>query len=412
MTILWVIAWFTESGWFWAILIIFPIFSIIALLGNGKKFNSDDIWWVWIFIIFWLVFGITFLAEWVISLGSIIIFLYILAILGGLAYIFIPKIPSSVIIIIIIPLWWIITSWIGWIVETLQIKNQINSVITKTGSLIYTGTVNLKAFTGNVNSGNTLSVSWSRNLTNPLEEYDAYLEQFSLWNCTSDIQMSDSERNILGEFQKKYGDDCYSFSGYIMTEKTMWFYLTNELFVKNEKDKLLSGKVIIRWLKQPLEINSMWNSCYIARWIDWNFSVDLIQECRKIIKYDRDSMERMFLEKVKEAWYTTVLITPWSFGPDFYSRQWKRYSFSYMGGDSIEFNEYYSDNIILDYSGWVNPIFTPRALSANYLLDPSKYPPDKNCFYLVPSLNQKIFWNCTLFEKETGIQIPLSQYSY
>ncbi len=165
LTILWALSGLSGSEWFWVFLLIFPIFTLVALINGSKKWNPDDVWGWWnLFIIFIFSFFFIFmwLEEWTYSIGTLIIFFYILAFVVAFGSTFMKDIPRWIFFIPGI-FFGVILSWlIGSIVERTQPKVATPPVIVKTGSIQWgstktwqmsTGLIILPYSTGAIQSG-------------------------------------------------------------------------------------------------------------------------------------------------------------------------------------------------------------------------------------------------------------------
>lgn len=94
MTLLWVIGGLSGSWWFWIFLMILPVYTIIVVLNAWRKYDPDNLGWWWVSgIIILLLFF--FIVPFGVSLWSMIIFLYILALTIAYGATFSPKVPRS-----------------------------------------------------------------------------------------------------------------------------------------------------------------------------------------------------------------------------------------------------------------------------------------------------------------------------
>ena len=139
LTMLWVISWLSGSGWFWVFLMILPIYTIINILNEGKKYDPDNLGWWWVSgIIILLLFF--FVIPFGVSLWSLIIFLYILALIIAYGATFSPKTPRLFFITPGIIVGIIITTIIGQLIQ----KKQITTVITTQTGVTIPSTWGLK----------------------------------------------------------------------------------------------------------------------------------------------------------------------------------------------------------------------------------------------------------------------------
>jgi hypothetical protein len=123
---LWIISWLSGSGWFWVFLIALPVYTIISILNEGKKYDPDNLgqWWISGIIILLLFF---FVIPFGVSLWSLIIFLYILALIIAYGATFSPKTPKLFLVVPGIIVGIIITTIIGQLIQRKQITTPIST---------------------------------------------------------------------------------------------------------------------------------------------------------------------------------------------------------------------------------------------------------------------------------------------
>lgn len=126
MTLLWVIGGLSGSWWFWIFLMMLPVYTIIILLNAWRKFDPDNLEWVsgiilllFIFIIFIIPFGV--------SLWSMIIFLYILALTIAYGATFSPKVPRSFFLLPGIIIGTVVTMILSAFIELKQVATVASS---------------------------------------------------------------------------------------------------------------------------------------------------------------------------------------------------------------------------------------------------------------------------------------------
>lgn len=121
LAILWTLSGLSGSGWFWIFLMIFPIYTLIMILNAGKKFNPDDIGW-WAGVIISIIFVSFIIIAWGwISVWSVIIFLYIVALIVVLGATFSSNTSRWVFLFLGIIIGIFLTSFISWFLEQRQL---------------------------------------------------------------------------------------------------------------------------------------------------------------------------------------------------------------------------------------------------------------------------------------------------
>ncbi len=121
LAMLWTIFGLSGSEWFWVFLMILPIYTIIIVLNAWRKYNPDNLWSWWIIgIILFFIFFFALMSS-LISLWSMIIFLYILALIIAYGATFSPNVPRSFFLFPGIIVGIIVTTIVGEFIELKQV---------------------------------------------------------------------------------------------------------------------------------------------------------------------------------------------------------------------------------------------------------------------------------------------------